>query len=482
MMLSHNNVRTTAQTQGNSLSQPQALSGSFRDPAGQVFRRDGVLYRQINRDHDSDYRRLMESGLYERLVNEQLLIPHEEVGLELALSEAAAVVIRPQLVDFVSYPWEWCFSQLQDAAILTLRIQQLALEYGMVLKDASAFNVQFLGHQPVFIDTLSFEDYEEGKPWVAYRQFCQHFFAPLALASNCDYRLVKLQRSYIDGIPLDLASRLLPIRSWLRYSLLAHIHLHARAQQRFADAGRSDGPKREVSVSLMGMKGLIDGLLTAVRKLKWQAAPTEWGDYYSDTNYADNSMQEKVRLVEGFLAEVGGSGVALDLGANTGRFSRLGLAAGFSVVAADIDELAVERCYQISREQTENVLPLVQDLSNPTPALGWAHNERLALAQRGPVRVALALALVHHIAISNNVPLSDCAAYFAQLTEHLIIEFVPKSDSQVARLLSTREDIFPDYHKQGFEAAFGKHFELLSDAPVAGSDRHLYLMRRIIPV
>lgn len=454
------------------------LDASFRDPAGRMYRREGRLYRQLNKGFESDYELLMNSGLYQHLVEKRLLVEHSEADLSRAHDDHAAKVLQPQELAYISYPWEWSFSQLRDAALATLDIQMAALDFGLVLKDASAFNIQFHDGRPLFIDTLSFEAYEEGRPWSAYRQFCQHFLAPLALASYRDYRLVKLMRSYIDGIPLDLASQLLPRRSWLRYSILANIHLHARAQQRFADEGRESKSQREVKVSLMGMRGLIDGLASGIKRLQWRSGPTEWGDYYADTNYEDTAMQAKTSLVERFLDTLPGQGLLLDMGANTGRFSRLGLARGYQVVAMDVDELAVERAYLAAREQaTAAFLPLVQDLANPTPALGWAHRERMSLVQRGPAEVVMALALIHHLAISNNVPLVQCAEYFAQLGQYLIIEFVPKSDSQVARLLSTREDIFPDYDRKGFEAAFSSHFSVLDSQPIEGSERQLYLMQ-----
>ena len=456
-----------------------ALGASFRDPAGRMYHRDGLLLRQVNSGHESGYRALMNSGLYQTLVRRQLLIPHREVDLALAQNTSAALVLQPEPVPWISYPWEWSFSQLRHAALATLEIQRLALDYGLALKDASAFNIQFHRGRPIFIDTLSFAGYEEGQPWVAYRQFCQHFLAPLALISYRDYRLLKLTRNYIDGIPLELASRLLPRRTWLRYSLLAHIHLHARAQQRFADRAEAPARRRQVSVSLPGMKAMIAGLVAAVRRLHWRAGASEWGDYYSDTNYRAGAMAAKLQLVDAFISQAGGSGILLDLGSNTGRFSRLGLAHGFDVVAMDIDELAVERAYcESARDGSENFLPLVQDLTNPTPALGWAHRERMSLAGRGPARVLMALALIHHLAISNNVPLADCARYFSELGEFLIIEFVPRSDSQVRRLLATREDVFPGYSQAGFEAAFAEYFELLRVETVTGSERGLYLMRR----
>lgn len=453
------------------------LSSSFRDPSGQVFRNAGRLFRQVNKSYAKQYEKLIDSGLYESLLNAGLIVPHTEADIELALSDDVFKVLAPQEIDFVSYPWEWCFSALKDAALATLKIQMIALDHGMVLKDASAFNIQFYQSRPIFIDTLSFETYREGEPWVAYRQFCQHFLAPLYLICLCDYRLLKLMRVYIDGIPLDLASSLLPARSWLKYSVLAHIHLHAKAQGRYADIGKGKKDREEVSVSLFGQRALLDGLQNCIEKLQWRHSQSEWGDYYQDTNYADSAVASKSQIINACLDQIPERGGLLDLGSNTGIFSQLGVTKGFQVIAMDVDEVAVELCYLRSRSEAGNcMLPLVQDLSNPTPSVGWSHSERMSLMERGPVKVIMALALIHHLAISNNVPLTQCAEFLCQLGEYLIIEFVPKSDSQVERLLRTRKDIFSEYTQLGFEAAFSQYFEILYKEPVVDSSRYIYLL------
>jgi len=217
---------------------------SFRDPSGYVFRRGGYLYRQINTCYAREYDHLMSSGLYQRLVDKGWLVVHQEVDIEPLEPSTCYRVIQPQEIRFISYPYEWCFSQLRDAALLTLAVQREALECGMTLKDASAYNIQFHHGKPILIDTLSFALYEEGAPWVAYRQFCQHFLAPLALMSRVDLRLGRLSTLYIDGIPLDLASRLLPFATRFDFGLLSHIHLHAKAQQAASHVQEQRGASR----------------------------------------------------------------------------------------------------------------------------------------------------------------------------------------------------------------------------------------------
>lgn len=461
------------------------IPASFRDRSGFIFLRDGVLYRQVSRAYSAQYDQFIHSGLYKSLADTGAIVAHEEVEqASSAVDTDVYKILLPDRVPFISYPYEWCFSQLKDAALATLAIQDEALKHGMTLKDASAYNMQFIDGRPVLIDTLSFEPYVEGKPWSAYRQFCQHFLAPLALMSYCDVRLAGLSRLFIDGVSLDLASRLLPLRSKARFPLLIHLHLHAKLQQRYSDAGHggesvtSKGPQGilQRDVSLRALQGILDSLRSAVSRLSWRPAGTEWGEYYTNTNYSADAMTQKERLVESFLAEIG-PGTVWDLGANTGRFSRLASRAGVLTVAFDVDPAAVELNYRECKASRErNLLPLVLDLTNPSPSLGWAHAERDSLGQRGPAHTVLALALVHHLAIANNVPLVRVASYFASLCKVLIIEFVPKEDSQVRRLLATREDVFGDYDAAGFEAAFGREFLIRKAVPIEGSNRTLYLM------
>lgn len=452
-----------------------AVPSSFRDPSGFLFFRNGKIYRQVNSLAKEDYDLLMSSGLYDSLVGDGLLIPHEEVGLELRCTDDAHKILAPEMIRFISYPYEWCFSQFKDAALATLAIQKRAFEFGMCLKDASAYNIQFVGGRPVLIDTLSFEKYREGHPWIAYRQFCQHFLAPLALMSYADIRLNQLMRVYIDGIPLDLASSLLSLSTRFRFSLLSHIHLHARSQRHFGGKAIRMTEPRMPKTNFMAV---IDSLESATGRLKWRPRGTEWGDYYEDTNYSDGALDHKRELVARFLDRLAPDSV-WDLGANTGFFSRVSSGKGIPTMAFDIDPVAVEKNYRECVEKSEgDILPLLLDLTNPSSGIGWENRERMSLLERGPADTVLALALIHHLAISNNVPLEHLAGFFSRTCRSLIIEFVPKSDSQAQRLLATREDIFPDYKEEAFERAFERYFEIKERASVGDSERTLYCMEK----
>jgi ribosomal protein L11 methylase PrmA len=454
------------------------LPASFRDPSGFLFwGQDGRLFRQINHSYQEQYDLLMATGLYDKLVKARLLIPHQEVEAAPAEPEKAFKVIEPEKVPFISYPYEWSFSQLKDAALTTLAIQLQAFSFDMALKDASAFNIQFYKGRPILIDTLSFEPYREGLPWVAYRQFCQHFLAPLALMSKRDVQLGQLFKSYIDGIPLDLAGGLLPWRTRLNFGLLSHIHLHATAQKRYAGAAVTD-PVGNRTMSRTSYLGLIENLVSTVKKLTWEAGGTAWAEYETDHNYSPTAMMEKESIVKQFLQEAAPS-LVWDLGANTGRFTRLASQQGIQTISFDMDPAAVERNYlKVKAAKESHLLPLLLDLTNPTPATGWQNTERDALLERTSADTILALALIHHLAITNNLPLVYVSEFMSRLGQNLIIEFVPKEDSQVQRMLASREDIFPDYTQAGFETAFDTHFDFERVTPIEGSLRTLYLMRR----
>jgi hypothetical protein len=453
----------------------QAVEGSFRDPSGFVYTRDETLYRQVNRAFGKQFEAFITSGLYDELTREGLLVPHTSVGIELAATPDAHAVLRPERIPFISYPYEWSFGQLQDAASLTLDIQERALSKGFTLRDSSAYNVQFHRGRPIFIDTLSFEPLEEGKPWAAYKQFCEHFLLPLTLMSTRDIRCGTLLRAYVDGIPLDLGSRLLPRRSWVSLNSVLHVHLHAWAQGRYAGSAVTSAAKGK-SMSRASLVRLVQNLKNAVQRLSWKPAGTEWADYTSDNNYSDEAARSKRALV---MSHLSGSGVGTvwDLGANTGEYSRAAREVAPQVISFDVDPAAVERNYRQVRSQSETgILPLLLDLTNPSPAQGWAGQERLSLAERGPADAILALALIHHLAIGHNLPLDRVAGYLSRLGRLLIIEFVPKSDSQVNRLLLSRPDIFPSYTKEGFEAAFQRDYEIKAVNRVADSERWLYCM------
>ncbi|MFZ2152765.1 MAG: SAM-dependent methyltransferase [Microgenomates group bacterium] len=446
----------------------QSESGSFRDPSGHVYYQDGQIFRQINHSYQDNYQLLMSSGLYDDLVKSQQLISHTEITSPRGIYK----IIQPTPIPFISYPYEWCFSQLQQAALLTLNIQKKCLHYGLSLKDASAFNIQFIGKKPIFIDTLSFEKYVPDSPWVAYRQFCQHFLAPLALMSYTDIKLHKLSQLYLDGIPLDLASHLLPASARLNFGIFGHLILNATSQQIMA-AEQED--KQKYHLSLTALENLVESLINTVSNLTPKIRKSTWGQYYSHTNYDQLAFKKKADLVSRFLRKTSTKTV-LDLGANNGLFSQIAAKTEAYVISADYDEKSVEDNFTHSGSST--ILPLVIDFMNPSPNSGWANTERKSFWDRLNVDVIMMLATIHHLAIANNLPFSHIASLISHHCRYLIIEFVDKQDSQVQILLSHRQDIFTNYDQATFETEFGKYFKIISREPILHSHRCLYLMKK----
>jgi ribosomal protein L11 methylase PrmA len=419
----------------------------------------------------------MSSGLYNELISKEYLIKHSEEKKK--VETPGWKIIQPEPIPFISYPYEWSFGMLKDAALLTLKIQKLALKHGMSLKDASAFNIQFFKGKPILIDTLSFEKYNEGKPWVAYKQFVEHFLNPLAIMAYTDVKLNRMSSIFLDGIPLEVASHILPTRSRLNISLLFHIHTHAKAQRN--NSNKKLGSQLNArNFSKRALIGMLDSLENCVKKMKWSPAGTQWEDYYEEdkNNYKSESFKHKASLVKKYIAEAKPQTV-WDMGANTGYFSKIGADFGAQVIAFDVDYGAIEKNYRDVKEQEmKNLLPLFSDITNPTPAVGWENQERMSLENRGPADVLMALALIHHLAISHNMPFSYQASCFAKLARFVIVEFIEKDDSQVQILLANRKDIFNEYTKQDFESAFAQYFTLKHADTIKGSKRTLYLFEK----
>ncbi len=455
-----------------------SVPGSFRDPSGYVYLKEEQIYRIINKSYQNNYDHLIDSGLYEKLVKKNFLIEHNETVFSNKKFPDAYKNIKPENIPFVSYPYEWSFSQLKDAALLTIDIQLLSLKNDMTLKDASAYNIQFKDGKAIFIDTLSFEKYEKGKPWVAYQQFCQHFLAPLALMSKKDIQLSKLLTTYIDGIPLDLASKLLPLKTLLSFGLLSHIHLHASFQKRYSNKNKATtkikGIKKEAIINV------CENLKSLIKKLEWKPLGTEWASYYQDNNnYESETMRSKEQFVSQHFEAISPN-LVWDLGANTGNFSRLCSSKSALTISFDVDPACVEINYLDMRDKNEEfLLPLLLDLTNPSPSIGWSNDERQSIYQRKNPQLILALALIHHLVISNNIPLLKIAKLFSKISRHLIIEFVPKNDSQVKKLLSSREDVFHDYSKETFEKVFGKFYQITASKQILNSQRTIYCMERL---
>jgi hypothetical protein len=461
----------------------QRERSSFRDNSGFVFYAGDSVYRAVSSNFRNEFDALNTSGLFDSLISSAQLIKHSEIlppdWANLLVDPAGIYkVLKAEKVPFISYPYEWCFQQLKDAALLTLDIQLKALDHGMTLKDASAYNVQFVDGKPVFIDSLSFEPYKEGETWVAYRQFCKHFLAPLSLIAKVSPELRKLSQVYIDGIPLSLTSGLLPWKTRFSPFYQLHIHYHSKLELKYAADTKVSARQQKLHLSKNRLVAIIQHLKSGITSLALPANKTEWSDYYSECTYTDAALEHKKTLVESWAQSLQPQ-MTFDLGCNTGVFSEAVRAHSGQVVSSDLDHLAIERLYlKIKKSDTRNILPLVIDLSEPSAAIGWANEERRSFADRAKADLVLALALIHHLSIGNNLPFDKVAEYFSAIGQSLIIEFVPKDDIQSQRLLVTRKDVFDWYDQQTFETIFGRYYNIAKKEKINGTDRVLYLMSR----
>lgn len=452
------------------------LNSSFRDPSGYVFFKEGKVYRQINQSYLEIYNQLMDSGLYQELVEHQYLVTHEEIE-----RTNEHIIIKPQQLPLITYPYEWSFSQTRAAAILTLKAQFLALRYGMSLKDATAYNIQFIGNRPLFIDTLSFEPYRDGQPWKAYGQFCRHFVAPLLLMKHVDLRCMHMLKSFLDGLPLDLASQMLPRKTHLSLFVKLHIHLHARYLARHNY--NTGSKRRKAQMSLQRLQAMLESMLRYIQKLEY-AQRTEWGNYYEATlNYTPQALNMKRQIVREYLKKIRPASI-WDVGGNDGMYSRLAQDISQYIFSTDIDLQAVDQNYRQSvKNQEKNVWPLFFDVTNPTPDIGL-HAGQPSLEERLNkigIDCILALALIHHLCITNNYPFEFIARFFARVAPYLVIEFVKRSDSWASELLARKQDaqdLFTYYNQDEFENAFGAWYTIEDQRSIEETHRIIYLMKR----
>jgi 2-polyprenyl-3-methyl-5-hydroxy-6-metoxy-1,4-benzoquinol methylase len=395
-------------------------------------------------------------------------LPFDEIVVDSNEDGFSSRVLRTDILPFVSYPYEWSFSQFKEAALLTLKINQLALEYGMILKDASMFNVQFIGCNPVFIDLASFEVYEKDTPWKAYYQFCKHFYGPLFLAAKKNIILPKLLQYFIDGIPLKEVVSLCNWYDFLSSGAFLHLYLHAKGEGKIAKGCKDNKvPKKQLS-------NIFTHLESSITSLTIKQKQTVWDNYNQNNNYEIESQQHKAEIINGFLDQIDGE-KALDIGANDGLYSQLLADRGMYTLVVDIDELAVDRAFN---NQHDLIHPLQMNLVNPTPAIGWNNSERKSFWERCQVDVIQALAIVHHLVITHDISFEDIAKKLSQHTQYLIIEFVDPEDSQAEILLQNKPHHRLNYNQNNFEIGFNSYFNLIDKKIILETKRELFCYER----
>lgn len=463
---------------------PRFDPGSFRDPTNRVVRHGGEIFRLLDHRAAEAWSKLRSSRIFRdasddgRLVPTRELTPEEISALDLPTGTQEgpwSVVLEHEPVPFISYPFEWSFGMLRDAALLQLELLDAALEEGLTLKDASPYNLQWRGARPQFIDIGSFTPWSQGEPWVGYRQFCQLFLFPLLLRAYKDVAFQPLLRGSLEGIaPANFAS-LMSWRDRLRPGVLIHGWLQARFLRRFADSDRDlHRELRQSGFDRRLIQNNVRAMAKLLRKLEWRRSRSEWAAYDEECSYDSEGRAAKERFVRQALSSRHWKRV-WDLGCNTGSYSEIAAEHSELVVAFDGDELSVERLYQRQKQTGgTRILPLVMDLRQPTPGLGWRGRERASLEDRGKPDMVLCLALIHHLAISASIPMTEVLDWLRNLGGELVIEFPHRDDPMVQRLLRPKLEPHEAYRREVFEAELAGRFEIHRSERLPAGTRSLY--------
>jgi len=428
-----------------------------------------------------DFDFVRSTGLIDQLVAADKLVAEVILDKDILGEVASGVyhVLEHPRLPYISYPYEWSFSALKSAALFHLDLQQAALQKDVSLTDATAYNVQFVGAKPIFIDHLSFSRYSEGEYWAGHRQFCEQFINPLLLRSVLGIAHNAWYRGALDGISAEDLRNILPWRSRLSWNILTNVFMQARLQKK--SGADIDAIHRAKSKRLprIGYTQILHGIRRWIAKLEPKAdGNSVWQDYASDNSYTDEENRKKRQFVADFVTKVR-PGLLLDVGCNTGDYSALALENGAGyVVGFDFDQGALDHAFHRSQRESLNFLPLHLDAANPNPAQGWRESERMGFQERANGDAVLGLALIHHMAIAKNLPLGSAVNWLVEMAPQGIIEFVPKADPMAQRLLLLREDLFDDYNASSFESQLSRNANIVSSLKVSGSGRTLYWFDR----
>lgn len=451
-------------------------TGSYRDPKGQIYIKDGRIFRTVTEAGYQDFINVEKTGLLQKLIEEKKLVPYKYIEpSSQGMDGQARLLLEHPALPYISYPYEWGFKLLKSAAVLQLEIIIESLKSGVMLSDASAYNVQFNGTKPVFIDHLSFRPYQEGEYWNAHRQFCEQFLNPLLLRSSLGVHHNSWYRGALEGITSVELNKLIPLHKKLGLNMFTQVYLQAHFQSKTIKHGENKKALSSKTMPKNSLELIMKNMLNWILKLQPKdEKKTIWSDYVNNRSYTDNANIQKKAIVANYINNSDCITI-LDLGCNTGEYSEIAINAGADrVVAYDFDQVAIDLAFARAESASMNILPLYLDISNPPPEQGWMQKERKGFSQRATTDGLMALALVHHIAIGKNVPLEAFIKWLMPLAKHGIIEFVPKNDPMVQQLLMHREDIFPNYTIDNFRAILSDLSNIVNVEKISDSDRVIF--------
>ena len=451
--------------------------GSFRDPAGKIFYHNNKVFRILNYEGEKRLKFLEESKILEESIKKDFLIKSSRINeQDLNFKEAEnKTIIEHKKLDYISYPFEWSFDQLKDAAIHHLDFHIFLLKNNANMIDGSAYNVQFVGFKPTFIDILSIKKYEDGEYWTAHKQFCENFLNPLILKSKKDIDFNNWSKGNLEGITTKDLNSVLSLKDKISYNIFTQVVLLNFFERKTIENNKINlkkikkkkFPKRSFLSMLLNMRNFI-------LSLNLKKSKTVWDDYSSNNTYELEEENLKKRIVMEFARKYKFNSLA-DLGCNDGVYSKICLDNGCSsVVGFDYDLNAINNGYKIAKKEKLNFLPLYFDASNPSSNIGWFQKERKGFFERSNFSGMIALAFEHHLAIAKNIPLNQVIKWLIKIAPKGLIEFVPKNDVTIKKMLSLKGDIFKDYNEENFRNLLQNNSKIISETKINESGRKIF--------
>ena len=465
----------------------ERIFSSFRDPSGFVYTDGERIFRVILKSAQEEWQKFVESKLFSLLQEKRYLQSTKLISLRdyqswlnFSTEEAIALVEHDEKIPFISYPYEWPFSMLRDAALFHLEFLKECLNEGFITKDGTPYNIQFIGTKPTFIDILSIISYREGNPWVGFGQFSQLFLYPLFLMSYKGIPFQPWLRSELEGMDVYTVRKFFSFWDIFKPGIFSNIFILAKLQKLFS-AQKESIKDKIFSSGTITRKTIHSHILRLYKIIKSLPAPrlfSLWDKYENENIYSAKDKEAKHNFILESVRAVRPS-LLLDLGANTGEYSILSASYAKYVVAIDNDYQAIDTFYNSLKEtKVKNVLPLIGSIVNPAPDLGWKLAEHSSFFHRLKPDMVLCLALLHHIRIGNNIPLQDFVEWLIGLAPNTIIEFVKKEDPMVKILLKEKADTYSDYNEEVFEYHLKKHGKIVKKYNLSLGSRALYFFKR----